>query len=122
PTLCRSEQLARQRSDEVVQPLLLGAARGSPEVDAALRRVLLDLGELVVGEVDACDCGDVRLEMLHAAGTGKRRGDARITKRPGQGHLGEALPAAFCDLVQRTNLLERLGGPEILPKRCAAAL
>src|SRR4029078_10626755 len=98
PTLCRSEQLARQRSDEVVQPLLLDAARGSPKVDATLRRVLLDLGELVVGEVDARDGGNVRLELLHAAGTGERRRDAGITKRPGQGHLGEGLPAALRDL------------------------
>ena len=59
----------------------------------ASTRVAVDLGELVVGEVEVVERGEVLLELLDAARADQRRGHARVAQRPGERQLGERLAA-----------------------------
>src|SRR4051794_40346302 len=81
--------------------LALLLARGRPEVDVALDRVAIDRLELLGGEVQPLQGGDVLLELLDAARPQQRRGDALVAQRPGDRELRERLPARRGDLVQR---------------------
>src|SRR6185436_8392694 len=73
-----------------------GCARLGPEIDAALRRVPVDCGQLLFREVPLVEGGQVLLELGDARGPDERRGHARVAKRPGERHLSESLAAGLC--------------------------
>src|SRR5690348_518697 len=83
-------------------------AGAGPEVDAAVHGVPVDLRELVAGELEPVERGDVRLELLDTRCADQRRGDPLVAQDPGERELRERLPAAGGDLVQRPNALERV--------------
>ena len=85
-----------------------GTAGSSPEIDVGLGRVAVDLGELVLGEVELLQRGDVGLQLLHAGGADECRRHSRVAERPRQRQLRQRLAAAGRDLVQRLDLGEGL--------------
>src|SRR5438552_11495898 len=95
-------------------------ARLGPEVDAAVRRVVVDLREVLVREVEPVERGDVRLQLLDAARADERRRDARVAERPRERELRETLPASLRDLVQRAHLVEGLVGEHRRRERALA--
>src|SRR5690349_6892739 len=97
-----------------------GRARPLPDVDPGVDRVLLDLRELVVVEVQAVERADVVLELRDAARADQRRGHARVAQRPRQGQLGQRLSAPLRDLVQRPDALEVLVAEHGLRQRALA--
>src|SRR5450759_3707018 len=98
----------REPHDQVVVSVLGRLASGfagrRPEVDPALRRVAVDLGEFRRGELEVPERGEVLLELGHAACPDDRRGHARVAEGPGERHLREALTATLRDLGERTDL------------------
>src|ERR1035437_569976 len=78
--------------------LASGFAGRRPEVDPALRRVAVDLGELRRGELEIAERSEVLLELGHVARSDNRRGHARVAECPGERHLREALTATLRDL------------------------
>src|SRR3954453_23416985 len=88
-------------------------ARRRPEVDAGVDGVLVDLAQLVVGEVELVERGDVLLELLHAARADERRRHARVAQCPRERHLGERLAALLRHRVQRAHVGQRLLGEQV---------
>src|SRR5688572_32337955 len=84
----------------------LRLARRCPDVDVTLRRVAVDLGELLVREVEVVERRDVLLELRDAARADQGRRHAWIAERPGQRHLGEGLAPSRSELVQRPDLVQ----------------
>src|SRR5215831_20007525 len=84
------------------------SARGGPDVDVALGCEAVDLAEFVDAELEVLERGDVRLELLDAAGTDHRGSHPAVAKHPGDRHLGQALSAPSGDLGQPADLCERL--------------
>src|SRR5580692_3292613 len=82
------------------KPVLSAGGWTSPEVDAALDGVLVDLLELFSREVQVVQGGDILLELGNATCPDDQGGDAWIAKGPGQRQLGEFLTATFGDGVQ----------------------
>ena len=70
-----------------------------PQVDAALDRVLVDLGQLLGREVQPVERRDVLLELRDAARADDQRGHPLVAQRPGEGHLRERLAPALRDAV-----------------------
>ena len=90
--------------DEDRARVLLAGARG----EGLELRVAVDLGQLVVGEVEAVERGDVVLELGDARGADERRGHTRVAKRPRERQLSQRLPAPLGDLVQGADPLEHI--------------
>src|SRR6188472_3598770 len=88
-------------------------ARGRPDVDLAVGRVPIDLGELVVGERELLERRDVLLELPDTRRSDERRRHASVTEHPSKRHLRERLTATGCDVIQRTDLLQRVIGHEL---------
>ncbi len=83
-----------------------GAGSGDPTPPEARRwsaEVLLDLGQLVGGEVEVVQRGDVRLQLLDAARPDDQAGHPRVTQRPGQRELGQRLAAPLGDRAEGTD-------------------
>src|SRR3954447_13998402 len=78
----------------------------SPEIDAAVGRVAIDLAELVVGQLEVVERRDVRFELVEAADSDERGCDAPVAQRPRERHLRERLSAPLRYLVQRADLVE----------------
>jgi hypothetical protein len=95
------------------------AARGLPEVDAGVDGVLVDLAQLVVGEVQALERAERVVELGDARGADQRRGHARVAQDPGDRHLRERLAAPLGDLVERAHVLEALLGEHVLAEEDA---
>src|SRR4051812_34523911 len=72
----------------------------SPEVDATVGRVPIDLCKLVVRELEIVERRDVRLELLEAADAHEGGRDALVAQRPCERQLRERLSALLRDLVQ----------------------
>src|SRR4051794_5333377 len=85
-----------------------GRAGPLPDVDPGVHGVLLDLRERVVVEVQAPERADVVLELRDAARPDQRRGHPGVAQRPRQRELGQRLPPALRDLVQRADAREVL--------------
>ena len=83
--------------------------------------MLLDGGELVVGEVQPPERAHVLLQLADAAGADEHGGHPRVAQRPGQGHLRQALPALPGDPVERAHVAERLLGEQVGRQRLALA-
>src|SRR5205823_3148880 len=94
---------APRRPRAARRPALL-AARPGPEVDVALGGVLVDLGQLILGEVEPLERADVGFQLLDAACAGDRGSHARVPERPCQGHLRKRLAPRSGELVQRADL------------------
>src|SRR5206468_4292060 len=82
--------------------------RSGPDVDPRVGRVAVDLGKLVIREVEAVERSEGVVELLEARDADRRRRHARVAQRPRERRLGERLSAPRRDLVQRADLLERL--------------
>src|SRR4029077_20773546 len=89
-------------------PLLL--ARRSPEVDAAVCCVTVDLAELIGRKLELVEGTDILFELRHAAGPDERRRHPRVAERPRQRHLRQRLAAPQRHLVQRPHLADCLLG------------
>ena len=67
PVACSSSRAQRSSSPAgTVAPS--GVARGLPEVDAGLDGVAVDLGQLLVGELEVAERAEAVLELLDAYG------------------------------------------------------
>jgi hypothetical protein len=93
----------RQISDAPPPPCALGGGWGAPQIDADVDRVAVNVGELIRGEIEVVEGGDVLLELRDAAGPDQRGSDSRVTQSPGDGHLGEGLASSKGDLVERSD-------------------
>ena len=82
--------------------------RLGPEVHAGVDGVLVDLGQLVVGQRREVERVEVGVELLDRRGPDHGRGDPRVAQRPLEGELRELLPAPLGDLVQRPDAVEHL--------------
>src|SRR5580765_3031468 len=85
-----------------------GTARCQDRTRLGLRRRdPVDLGELVLRELEPIQCRDVLLELRDAARPDQRGRDPRVAQGPRQCELRERLSPAPGDLVQRPDLRER---------------
>src|SRR4051812_3488385 len=89
-------------------------ARLLPDVDARVHRVLVDLGELGLGELEVLERGHVGLELPDARRADQRGCDARVAEHPGDRHLRQLLAAPLRDLVERAHALHVLLVDEVL--------
>src|SRR5205085_3429180 len=77
-----------------------GSGGGTPQVDAALDGIAVNVGELILGEIEVVEGGDVLLELGHAAGADQHGSDSRVAQGPGDGHLSERLASPQGDVVE----------------------
>src|SRR5439155_9323585 len=77
-----------------------GSGGGAPQVDAALDGVAVNVGELIVDEIEVVEGSDVLLELGDAAGADQHGSDALVAQGPGDGHLGEGLGSPQGDVVE----------------------
>src|ERR1700730_389145 len=85
-----------------------GSRRRLPQVYVALRRVTIDLGELVVAESEPLERVDGLLELRHAARADERRDDPRVAQRPRDRHLRKRLSPRTGDGVETADAREVL--------------
>src|SRR5258707_4864257 len=90
------------------RPAQLTAARGAPDVDARLYRVLVDGGDLLRSELRLAGGGEVLLQLRDAAGADQRRGDPLIAQHPRDRHLCDGLAARGGDLAEVADVGEGL--------------
>src|SRR5918993_2027746 len=90
-----------------------------PEVDVALDRVPVDLGELVVVEVEPLERAQAVVELLDAAGADEHGRDAVVAQRPGQRELRQRLAAPLRHLVERPDAGQVVLGELLLRQRAA---
>src|SRR5918993_1273181 len=90
-----------------------------PEVDVALDRVSVDLGELVVVEVEPLERAQAVVELLDAAGADEHGRDAVVAQRPGQRELRQRLAAPLRHLVERPDAGQVVLGELLLRQRAA---
>ena len=94
---------------------LLGLLR--PQVDPGLDRVLVDPGQLVVGQVGELQRVQVGVELLHRRGADDRRGHPRVAEHPLQRQLRQRLTPLVRDLVEAADPGHGLVGERLLRHR-----
>ena len=99
-----AEQVAERRVQAGAHSSLEPAQRLMP-LSVAWRSISASSS---AGEAEAVERADIGLELRDAARSDERRGHARVTQRPRQGHLRQRLPAAPGEGVERADLLQRL--------------
>src|SRR5579864_1307531 len=107
---------ATQRSDWLVGRRLF------PQVDAALRRVAIDLGQFLFREFEILQRTDVLAHLLRLARTDQGRRHAATPQRPCERHLRKALAAPLRNVVQLAHVLDVLRAQMLSLQRSAARL
>ncbi|SOT42656.1 hypothetical protein F01_420702 [Burkholderia cenocepacia] len=104
------------RSDRLI------GGRLFPQIDAAFRRVTIDLREFLRREFEVLQRTDVLAHLLGPACADQRGRHAAVTQHPRQRHLRKALPAPFGDRIELAHVLEVVRTQVLLLQRAAARL